>query len=463
MNVTQFLRIVAARWRIPAYAMLGCFALALGWVLFGPGRYTATANVLIDVRAPATVAINGDPGALPQMQPDYVATQVDVIGSNTVAGAAVDLLGLVRNPQAMDLYRAAGSRLDPRSWFAAQLLRDLRVTPSESSRVIAISFTENDAQLAAAYANAFAEAYRNVSVDLQRQPAQAANATYRANVERVQHQLAEAQAKLSARRAELGVVPNPDGTEAQDAKLVALSQQLALAQGTQAAMNQKGAGGALPDVIASPVVQSLQVEIARLESQRQQLAQIAGPNNLDYKQVVSQLASLRAQLAQQKALVAASAATTSGQASASVRQLEGAVAAERRKTLLNQAARGDLVELQENVANLKTTYEALTARAAQNALIGATDTSNVTILARAEAPEKQAGLPPPLIVVLASVLGFALGLAIAVVKELIDHRLRVPEDLPTWLGVPSLGGVRQPAIAGRRLLLGMPMRYLPGR
>ena len=463
MTITQFLRIVAARWRVPAYTMLACFTLALGWVLFGPGRYTATASVLIDVRAPATVAINGDPGALPQMQPDYVATQVDVISSNSVAEAAVDLLGLVRNPQAMDLYRAAGSRLDPRSWFAATLLRDLRVTPSESSRVIAISFTEHDPQLAAAYANAFAEAYRSVAIDLQRQPALAANASYRANVERVQHQLAEAQARLSARRAELGVAPNPDGTEAQDAKLVALSQQLALAQGTQAAMNQKGAGGALPDVIASPVVQSLQVEIARLESQRQQLAQIAGPNNLDYKQVVGQLASLRAQLAQQKALVAAGAATTSGQASASVHQLEGALAVERHKTVANQKARGELVELQENVLNLKTTYEALTARAAQNALIGASDAGNVTLLARAEAPEKQAGLPPPLIVVLAAILGLMLGTAIAIVRELADHRLRVPDDLPTWLGVPSLGGVRQTALAARRPLFGAAVRYLPGR
>ncbi len=463
MNVSQFLRILAARWRVPALAMLLGVVLSLAWVVFGPGRYTAVSQILIDVRAPVAVAINGDVGATPQLQPDYLATQVDVIQSNTVALAAVDGLGLVRNPEAMDVYRASGSKDDARTYFANRLLKDLRVTPSESSRVISISFTEPDAQLAAAYANAFAEAYRQVAIDLQRQPAQQATENYRTNVDNMARQLAQAQAQLSAKRAELGVVPNPDGSEAEDAKLVALSQQLASAQANQAAMNQKGAGGALPDVINSPVVQNLQVEIAKLEAQRQQLATIAGPNNVDYKQVEGQLTTLHAQLAQQRALVASSAANSSGQASAAVRQLSGAVAVQRQRAIANQKARGELLSLQENVENLKSTYEALTARQAQNALLGASTISNVTILAHADVPEKQAGLPRPALVAAAAVVALILGLGVAIVSELLDHRLRVPDDIPTWLGVPSLGGVRQPALTGRRPLLGATMRYLPGR
>ena len=462
MNVSQFFRILAARWRYPAFAALTGIALATIWVLFGPGRYNAVAQVLVDVRAPTSVTINGDPGVMPQLQPDYLATQVDVITSNTVAQTAVDDLGLTRNPDAMDVYRASGSQMEARSWFAGRLLKDLRVTPSESSRVIAISFTEPDPRLAAAYANAFAEAYRKVSIDLQRQPAQQASENYRANVENLAHQLSEAQAKLSARRAELGVATNPDGSGADDAKLMALSQQLAMAQATQAAANQRSSGGALPDVMMSPVVQSLQVEIAKLEAQRRQLATIAGPNNVDYRQVTGQIDTLRAQLAQQRAMVAASAANTSGQASASVRQLEGAVAAQRQKTILSQQARGELIALQGNVDNLKTTYDALTARAAQNALVGSTTTSNVTLLARAQAPDKPTGLPAALLIVASAIVGLILGVGMAIVSELLDHRLRVPEDIPTWLGVPSLGGVRQPALPGRRLLLGSTMRYLPG-
>jgi polysaccharide biosynthesis transport protein len=464
MNVSQFMRILAARWRVPVFATLIGVILSLAWVLFGPSRYNAVAQVLVDVRTPVTVAINGDPGVTPQLQPDYLATQVDVIQSNTVALAAVDALGLVRNPDAMDIYRDSGSKDDARTFFANRLLKDLRVTPSESSRVISIAFTEPDAQLAALYANAFAEAYRSVSIDLQRQPAQQATENYRANVANLAHQLSDAQAQLSDRRAALGIIPNADGSEAEDAKLVALSQQLAAAQATQATMNQRGAGGALPDVINSPVVQSLQVEIAKLDAQRQQLATVAGPNNVDYKQVMGQLATLRAQLAQQRALVANSAANTSGQASAAVRQLSGAVSAQRQKTMANQKARGELLALQENVDNLKSTYEALTARQAQNALLSTSNISNVTILAHADAPDKQAGLPRPALVILSAIVGLILGLGLAILSELLDHRLRVADDIPTWLGVPSLGGVRQPVLAGRRpLLLGATMRYLPGR
>lgn len=462
MTISQFVRILVARWRYPAFATLIGVVLASLWLLLAPGRYNAVAQVLVDVRAPTSVTITGDPGVMPQLQPDYLATQVDVITSNTVAQTAVDDLGLVRNPDAMDVYRASGSTLDARTWFANRLLKDLRVTPSESSRVIAISFIEPDPRVAALYANAFAEAYRKVSIDLQRQPAQQAGDNYRANVENLARQLTEAQARLSAKRAELGVATNPDGSGAEDAKLMALSQQLAMAQATQASANQRSSGGALPDVMMSPVVQSLQVEIARLEAQRRQLATIAGPNNVDYRQVSGQIETLRTQLAQQKALVAASAANTSGQASASVRQLEGAVAAQRQKTILNQKARGELIALQGNVDNLKTTYEALTARAAQNALVGSTTISNVTLLARAQAPDKPTGLPAALLIMASALVGLIIGVGLAILSELLDHRLRVPEDIPTWLGVPSLGGVRQPALPGRRHLLGATMRYLPG-
>ena len=107
MNVSQFLRILVARWRIPAITMLLGLVLATVWIVIAPSRYTSVAQVLIDVRPPASVAINGDPGVMAQLQPDYLATQVDVIQSNTVALAAIDALGLVHNLDAMDVYRAS--------------------------------------------------------------------------------------------------------------------------------------------------------------------------------------------------------------------------------------------------------------------------------------------------------------------------------------------------------------------
>lgn len=462
MNVSQFLRIITARWRLPVLTMALGLVLALAWILLAPTRYNAGAQVLVDVRAPATVTITGDPGVTPQLQPDYLSTQVDVIKSSAVAQAAVEQLGLTRNPDAMDAYRASGTREDAKTWFANRLATNLRVTPSDASRVINISFTEADGETAAAFANAFADAYRAVAIQLQRQPAQQAADSYRANVSALARQLADAQAKLSARRAELGVAANADGSDAEDAKLVALSQQLASAQASQAVANQRTAGGALPDTLQSPVVQNLQIQIAQLEAQRRQLATFAGPNNVDMRQVTGQLDTLRAQLAEQRAKVAAGAANASGQASASVRQLENAVGAQRQKVILSQKARGELLSLQEDVDNLKSTYEALTARQAQSALLGATDISNVTILSRADVPQKPVGLPRPLLLLAAALVGLLLGIGLAILAELIDHRLRVPEDIPTWLGVPSLGGVRQPALPARRPLLGSTMRYLPG-
>lgn len=463
MNVTQLLVILAARWRIVALAAVLGLVSALLWVVIAPSRYTAAAQVLVDVRAPGTVNITGDPGVAPQLQPDYVATQVDVIRSRRVAMGAVDKLGILGDPDAMAQFRESNTASDPRTYFAQKLANDVRVVPAEGSRVVTIAYTTRSPQLASNVANAFADAYREVSVQLQREPALQAADDFKARLANVAKQLSDAQATLSARRAALGITATAaEGSDAEETRLIALSQQLAAAQAAQATENQRGAGGALPEALTSPVVQELQSEIAKVEAQRNQLATFAGPNNVDYRQLTERLSALRSQLGQARALVARGAATTSSRATASVRQLQGDIAAQRARVIANQRSRGGILALEENVSNLKQTYEALVARQSQSNLLGATDQSNVVVLARAGIPTSPAGLPNLLKLIAGLLLGLLFGGMLAIVAELFDHRLRQPEDATTWLGIPDLGGVRSGALGTRQgLLSGSTTRYLP--
>ncbi len=462
MNLVQFALILKARLRVLlAFVILGLL-LSLLWVWSSPLIYQSTAQLLVTVRAPDMVTVAGDQNVASQLQPDYLATQVDVIKSDRVAVAAVKKLGIDQDPAALTQYRNAGSPGAPSMFFADRLRGSLRVLPSASSRVISLTYASQNPQTAATVANAFADAYRDTSLALQIEPARQASSWYESSAADLRKKLDKAQEALSLRRAALGVTaPNDQAGDAEDARLGALSQQLASAQAAQAVQNARATGGALPDTMTSPVVQSLLSDISRVEAQRSQLATFAGPNNVDYQQLTNQLAKLRSELAQQKALVAQSASTSSAQSAQSTAALQAAVDTQRRRVIDSQRSRGDIASLEQDVMTLKNTYEQIVARQAQATLLGATSQTNVTLLSPATVPLRPSGLPKTFKVLVGLFGGILLGLLAAVCLEFLDQRLRRPEDAPVWLGIPNLGGVRTLSHRDGRLIGQSVRRYLP--
>lgn len=461
MNLSQLVLILKARWRLIVSGLVLGLGVAVLASVLATKNYTAAAQVLVNVRAPTAVSIVGDPGVTPQLQPDYLSTQVDVVKSDRVAEEAVRRLGLTDDPQSMRDYRASGSSVPPARFFAAQISGGLKVVPSSSSRVISIIYTSRNPQTAAAVANAFADAYRTVSIDLQREPERQAATWYTQSVDELSKRLAQAQAKLSARRAELGVTAPQEGPDADDARLAALSQQLAAAQASQAVQNARAGNGALPDATTNPVLQSLDSDIARLEAQRRQLATFAGPNNVDYQQLSNQLAGLRAERAKQQALVARSAAASSAQSNSSVAQLQSDVDKQRGRVIASQRARGEIASLEQDVTNLKSTYEQVVARRSQSNLLSQSDQTNVLLLSPATEPTGPSGLPWPMKVVVGVILGTLAGLGLALALEFLDQRMRTPEDAAVWLEIPNLGGVRSLEAPAQGLLGYSTRRYLP--
>lgn len=461
MTLTQILMILRARARLIGLIMIVGIALTIAWIMLAQSSYRATAQVIVNVRAPETVGAVPEVGLASQLQPDYLSTQVEVIKSDRVAATAVRNLGMLDDPQMLATYRAAGSPGTPSSFFANQLRTRLKVLPSNQSRVIAIDYTSPDPQTAARLANAFAEAYRDVSLDLQADPARQAASWYERATTDLRRQLATAQAALSKRRAELGVTSSADSIDADDARLGALSQQLAMAQAAQAAQTARAGGGALPDAMMSPVVQGLTADIARLEAQRQQLATFAGPNNVDYRQVTEQLASLRAELARQRGLVSQSASTAAAQSSASVADLQGQLEAQRGRVIASQRSRGEIAAMEQDVLNLRKAYEDINARQTQSTLLGAASQTNISVLSPASVPVSPDGLPWMLKLLSGLALTGFLALIAALVREFMDQRMRVPEDASAWLGIPNLGGVRSLSAPPQRLIGQSVRRYLP--
>ena len=95
MTIHQFLLILRARSRIALFVLVSVVLAALVVSLLLPKTYIAQTGVLMDVRSPDPVAGGG---FTPGVAPGYMATQVDIIGSDRVAQRVVKMLKLDEEP-----------------------------------------------------------------------------------------------------------------------------------------------------------------------------------------------------------------------------------------------------------------------------------------------------------------------------------------------------------------------------
>jgi uncharacterized protein involved in exopolysaccharide biosynthesis len=427
------------------FGALGGVLIALVLVFSATRVYRATAQVIVNYRAPETINPQ-QATAFDQLSDDYLSTQMDVIRSKRIAEDAVATLMLDRLAGFAESlgWRGEGSARR----FIADRISDrllLRVA-SATSRVISISYSDNDPERAAKVANAVAGSYVKTMLDLQAQPARDTAEWYERRSKEVQRRLGLAQAKLTLRKQQLGVdTPDPGQPDAEASRLRELSNQLAVAQAQAAIMGARPAVGAVPDTLINPVVQNIQSEIARLEGQRQQLAMSAGPNNPDYRQLVGQLSGLRQQLAEQKGLVQQGAMAGARQAAVTAARLTADVAAAKLRVIDSSARRDDVAVLQQDVRNLQAVYDGMAARQSQLNLIGESGQANVSILDRAVPPVHPISPRGMIMVALGLLLGTTVTVAIVVMRELRDRRIYTAGDLEELLGISSLGGLRLPS------------------
>ena len=462
MEILTYVRMVLARWKIVLVSALLIGVLALTYGLIKPASYSATAQVLVDVRTPDTIPVGvGEVTPAEQLSSDYVSTQVDVLKSDRVALAAVDILGLTSNPEALADFRQAGGTGSPAKYFADALRKHLRFTPSAGSRVIAVTALSGSPQQASQIANAFVNAYRRVNLDLQVDPAREASAWYDERSKDLLDQLSQAQAKLATERQRLGVAADAELTDGEAQRWNALSAQVAAAQSARSVATVRTSGGALPDALASPVVQRIQGDLAVAEAQRRALSTTAGPNNPDYIQISRQVEELKRQLTEQEAIIARGVATSAAQSNQSVDKLSNDLQAEKHRVIESNAARNSLDGLQQEVESLKLIYNQVVAKRAQASLLGSGTQTNVSVLAYAAPPPRPSGTSIVILTLAGAILGALLGAACALALEFFDQRMRGPADAEAWLEIPNLGQIRSsgaPSSARRlpRLQLRLP-------
>ena len=113
-----------------------------------------------------------------------------------------------------------------------------------------------------------------------------------------------------------------------------------------------------------------------------------------------------------------------------------------------------------DVENAQRAYDAVATRVTQTSLESQNQLTNVALLSPADEPLKPSSPKTLINLVLSVFLGGLLGMGTALLRELLDRRVRSAEDVVQSLDLPVIGTMPRP---GRKALLGGHRRALPQR
>ena len=444
MSIAQYLRIMWARkWLVLALLVVTTLVGTLITLFVLSKQYQAEASLVVEVR--------NDPvlGALAPglASPAYLATQVEILRSDRVAGRVVKMLGVERSPAAVQQWReSTDAKIPLDRYFAALLQKGLSVEPSRGSNVINITFVNPDAAFAAAAANAFAQAYMDISVELRVEPARQSATWLDDQTIKLRTTLETAQARLSKFQQDKGIVVTDERMDQETARLNLLLAQLSQAQAEQidTAMRQRNTGSeASPDVLASPTVQTLKASLAIAETRLMELSSNYGPNHPQRQAVEAQVRELRQQVASEVRRVSGGSSVANRGSAQKVAEVQAMVDNQKKQVLAMRSVRDQMAVLQRDVDNAQRAYEGVSQRATALTLEGQNMQANVRLLSPAVEPYTPSR-PKVVINILGSVFGgLLLGALAAIGLELLNRKVRSTEDLASLPGVPVIG-VLQP-------------------
>ena len=440
MTLQQFLLILWARRKLVLFTFLGTVLTATIVSLILPEEYTASTAVVLDVKSPDPIAGMVLPGL---MAPGYMATQMDIITSDRVTTRVIKMLRMDENPTIQEQWQEATEgkgKLTP--WLASLLQKKLDVKPSRESNVISISYSGGSPEFAAAMANAFAQAYIDVNLELRIEPARQNAKWFDEQSKQYRERLDTAQKALSDYQQKSGIVATDERLDYETQKLNELSTQLtvAQAQGTDSSSKRKSSGSAdtLPEVMQSGLVSQMKGDIARLESRLKEVSGNFGVNHPQYQRSQAELAELKSKMNAEIARISSSIGTAGNISKQKVSELIAAVDTQKKRILELKEQRDEITLLVREVETAQRAFDAVGQRTTQSRLESQSVQTNVSVLNPASEPLKPAKPKVLLNILLSIFVGTLLGVGAALTLELLNRRIRSSEDLSLALDLPVL-------------------------
>lgn len=443
---------VLYRWR---WLALGLAALILAAVIaytaLQTPLYRASATLQLDP-APAKVVDSKESYTAPLYDPDFLALQIGLIKSRSVAERVARRLKLGQDEAFLGGPAPAGAKPED---AIGTLMGNFVAAGTTSDRIMSISYSHPNPTVAAKVVNEFAEQAiantferSNEATARSRQYLQMRLAVTRQELEQSERELIN-----YARAAKIVNVASEDGPTNKDAaggtllagNVIALNAQLAEAQNARIAAQARNAearGSANSAVAADPTGQALRQQRAQLQAEYDQKATQYRRDYPELTDISGRLAGLDRQIAQasERAARTMTGGLSSDYDAARLREslLEKSIA-QLQSRLLDLNDRGvRYTILQRAVEANRSMYNALLNRLGEENS-SATRTSSVALIDAAQAPGAPFSPNFPRALLLGLIAGLAVGVAGALAAEKWMDTISLPEDLRELLGLPVLG------------------------
>jgi capsular exopolysaccharide synthesis family protein len=459
VTIRQYLYMaVKRRWLISSITLV---FLVLGGVqtfLVTP-LYRATVRIQIE-REPVKIVESGTTTPVELGNSDFLRTQYELIKSRALAERVVSSLHLAEDDNILKtrdisllqlltgIFRPKlqnGSLAALQGRVAGILVQGITVTPVAGSRLVDLSYIDTSPSRAQSIANGYADAYIAANLDKRFEANAYAKSFLDDQIKQLKLRLEESEkAMLNFAEREKMVEVSDKASNAENnlaAANVASGQLIAERIKNEQLWRQVENTAAinLPQLLSNPVIELLRGQRKALETEYQEKLETLKPGFTSMIQISSKVREIDKQLAAEvkaiKNSLKAAYETTLGQENQMRSRIE-----ELRSEVLELQKKGIQYNILKREAETnRGIYNSLLQRYKEVDIAGGVGTNNIFVVDRAMLPGAPAELNIPRSLLLSLVIGLSAGVGFALFLELLDDRVRAPEEIEELSGLATLG------------------------
>jgi polysaccharide biosynthesis transport protein len=404
--------------------------------------YYSTAEIQVDPRGLKVIDNSVNPDGFLADSFAVVDSQLGIIRSPTVLEKVVDDEKLFDDPEfngdretgwidaLSDIFSGEDAQSDKTKKAAKTLGTRVYVERGAKTYNITVTAGSEDSDKAARLAGKIVGVYMAEQRRQQSDQVQQASDDLAAPLEALKERVEAAEKLVSDFKAENDLV-GVDGRMIDDESILRTNDQLAAAKGQTIAANARAKSakeitlkgvvdGAVPEELNSTVLNTLRGQYSIAKQKLDGMATRLGERHPNRIQAETELSSIRSSINAELQRVSAAMQTDLKRAIQTEQDLAARLAELKQKQGENGTELIRLRELQRDLDVRRSVYEARLLRAGQTAGQVSLNTSNISLIVPPRAPEEPVGPSRKLIVLAGAIGGFALGLALAILKGVID-------------------------------------------
>lgn len=332
-----------------------------------------------------------------------------------------------------------------------EYLTKLSVYVRGQSRVIQISYTSPDPEIAARVVNALVDVYLVSQLEAKFDALKRASGWLNERLQALRDQARQSEDAVEAFRAEAGLTQGVQAsivaeqisklnTQLGDARFALSTAQSRLDQ-IRGLANLPAQLASLPEVMNFPVIQRLLQEQALLQQRVTDMASKVGERHPDLLNLRAQAKTLDEQVGLEIQRVIRSLEPEVVAARSRVEALEGQLSKLRQAAIIYNAAEAKLRSLQRESETNQGLLQTFLERAKETTDRFELESADARLLANAVVPTSPSHPNPKMLIAASAVVGLLLGLLLVYVVEQLNQTIRSGDDVEAVLGLSCLAVV----------------------